>query len=157
MTLENRHPSEPRTTFHQINYTSPRSRGRRLLPRPVSPREPLPYGEVYTLLDGVRGVGHYVGTSMGWGVNNNGWWGEGEVKFYLDGDGEFPTICGTGVEDYFLGSYDWEVDGAYTTYSTAYSGMHQVLKPDGLYRSQHRHSLYRWHLMDPVRFRQDCG
>jgi hypothetical protein len=156
MTLENLHPTEPRTTFHQINYTLTEvpeeaayfhAQFRRV--------NPLPYGEVYTIVDGVRGVGHYVGVCMGWGVNNNNWWGEGEVKFYLDGDDEFPTICGTGVEDYFLGSYDWEVDGQYTTYSTAYSGMHQVLKPDGLYQSQHRHSLYRWHLMDPVRFRQD--
>jgi hypothetical protein len=46
----------------------------------------LPYKEVYTILDGVRGQGHYVGTYMAWGVNNTGWWGEGEIKFYLDGD-----------------------------------------------------------------------
>ena len=41
-------------------------------------------------------------------MNNNGWWGEGEIKFYLDGDEEFPTICGTGTEDYFCGSYNFE-------------------------------------------------
>ena len=45
---------------------------------------------------------------MAWGVNNNGWWGEGEIKFFMDGDGEYPTICGTGTEDYFCGSYDFE-------------------------------------------------
>ena len=45
---------------------------------------------------------------MAWGVNNNGWWGEGEIKFYLDGDREFPTICGTGTEDYFCGAYDFD-------------------------------------------------
>jgi len=50
-------------------------------------------------LDGVTGRGHYVGTYMAWGVNNNGWWGEGEIKFFMDGDGEFPTICGTGTDD----------------------------------------------------------
>ena len=43
---------------------------------------------------------------MGWQINNNGWWGEGEIKFFIDGDGEFPTICGTGTEDYFGGSYE---------------------------------------------------
>ena len=53
---------------------------------------PLPYGEVHTLLDGVTGQGHYVGTYMAWGSNNSGWWGEGEIKFYMDGD-EHPTIC----------------------------------------------------------------
>jgi hypothetical protein len=46
---------------------------------------PLPYKHIHTLLDGVRGQGHYVGAYMAWQVNNNGWWGEGEIKFYLDG------------------------------------------------------------------------
>ncbi len=41
---------------------------------------PLPYKDVYTILDGVKGWGHYVGTYMAWGVHNNGWWGEGEIK-----------------------------------------------------------------------------
>jgi len=62
----------------------------------VAAEYPLPYKEVHTILDGVKGWGHYVGTYIAWGVNNNGWWGEGEVKFYIDGDDEFPTICGTG-------------------------------------------------------------
>ena len=69
---------------------------------------PLPYKEVYTILDGVKGRGKYVGTYMAWGVNNRGWWGEGEIKFYMDGDTEYPTICGTGTEDYFCGSYSSE-------------------------------------------------
>ena len=56
---------------------------------------PLPYKQVYTIVDGIKGKGQYVGTYMAWGVNNNGWWGEGEIKFYIDGDDEFPTICGT--------------------------------------------------------------
>ncbi|MDE0758109.1 MAG: DUF2961 domain-containing protein [Pseudomonadales bacterium] len=55
-----------------------------------------------------QGRGHYAGTYMAWGVNNSGWWGEGEIKFYMDGDREFPTICGTGTEDYFCGSYNFE-------------------------------------------------
>ena len=62
---------------------------------------PLPYKSVFTLLDGVEGEGQYVGTYMAWGSHNAGWWGEGEIKFYIDDDGEFPTICGTGTEDYF--------------------------------------------------------
>lgn len=116
---------------------------------------PLPYKEVHTLLDGVKGRGHYVGTYIAWGVNNNGWWGEGEVKFYLDGDDEFPTICGTGTEDYFGGAWNWDVNREYRTYSTPYLGMHQVIKPDGLYRSQQRFGMYRWHVRDPIRFEQD--
>ncbi|MEW6750648.1 MAG: glycoside hydrolase family 172 protein [Candidatus Latescibacterota bacterium] len=118
---------------------------------------PLPYKQVYTILDGVKGRGHYVGTSMAWGVNNTGWWGEGEIKFYLDGDGEFPTICGTGTEDYFCGSYNFEnrETKQYQEFCTPYSGLHQVIRPDGLYSSQQRFGLYRWHIMDPVRFEQD--
>ena len=58
---------------------------------------PLPYKSVYTIVDGIKGRGQYVGTSMSWGSNNSGWWGEGEIKFYLDGDKDFPTICGTGT------------------------------------------------------------
>jgi Protein of unknown function (DUF2961) len=65
-------------------------------------------GGIHTLLDGVHGQGHYVGTYLAWGVNNGGWWGEGEVKFYLDGDDEYPTICGTGTEDYFGGAWEFE-------------------------------------------------
>jgi len=116
---------------------------------------PLPYKEVHTLLDGVKGWGHYVGTYMAWGVNNNGWWGEGEIKFFMDGDKEFPTICGTGTEDYFCGSYCFEVGGQYKEYTTPYVGMHQVIRPDGLYTSQQRFGLYRWHVSDPIRFEED--
>jgi len=118
---------------------------------------PLPFRDVYTILDGVRGQGHYVGTAMAWGVNNAGWWGEGEIKFFLDGDGEFPTICGTGTEDYFCGSYNFEnrETHRYEVFSTPYSGLHQVIQPDGLYRSQQRFGLYRWHIADPIRFERD--
>jgi hypothetical protein len=118
---------------------------------------PLPYKEVYSILDGVKGRGHYVGTYMCWGVNNNGWWGEGEIKFYLDGDRQFPTICGTGTEDYFCGSYNFEAQDPkrYQEFTTPYAGMPQVIRPDGLYNSQQRFGLYRWHIMDPVRFEEN--
>ncbi|WP_395090521.1 glycoside hydrolase family 172 protein [Armatimonas sp.] len=116
---------------------------------------PLPYKDVYTILDGVSGHGQFVGCYMAWGVNNNSWWGEGEIKFFLDGDGEFPTICGTGTEDYFCGSYNFDRNGQYTEFSTAYAGLPQVIRGDGSYKCQQRFGLYRWHIMDPVRFEQD--
>lgn len=121
---------------------------------------PLPYKEVYTILDGVKGWGQYVGTYMAWGVHNNGWWGEGEIKFYMDGDTQFPTICGTGTEDYFCGSYDFDVtepDGTshYQEFSTPYAGLPQVIRGDGHYNVMQRFGLYRWHIMDPVRFEKD--
>jgi len=120
-------------------------------------QNPLQYKEVYTILDNVKGWGHYVGTYMAWGVNNTGWWGEGEIKFFMDGDKEFPTIAGTGTEDYFCGSYNFENQKThqYQEFSTPYAGLHQVIRPDGLYNSQQRFGLYRWHIMDPIRFEKD--
>lgn len=116
---------------------------------------PLPYKETYTILDNISGHGQYVGTYMTWGVNNTGWWGEGEIKFYLDGDTDFPTICGTGTEDYFCGSYNFDIGGNYREFSTAYAGMPKVVRPNGSYQSQQRFSLYRWHIVDPIRFEEN--
>jgi D-arabinan exo alpha-(1,3)/(1,5)-arabinofuranosidase (non-reducing end) len=153
ITLTNESDSK-RVLYYQIDYTLcdvPEDAARFCAQfRRVNP---LGKGDVVTIVDGVRGRGQYVGTACAWGVNNNGWWGEGEVKFYVDDDGEFPTICGTGTEDYFCGSYNFDVGGRFTEYSTAYAGMHQVIRPDGAYNSQERFSLYRWHLADPIRFR----
>jgi hypothetical protein len=117
---------------------------------------PVPYMQVHTILDGVRGQGQYVGTYLALGVNNNGWWGEGELKFYLDGDTDFPTICGTGTEDYFGGAWDFEMPkGQYQTFSSPFQGLPQVIQPDGLYVSQQRFGMYRWHVLDPIRFQSD--
>ena len=118
---------------------------------------PLPYKDIYTIVDGVKGQGHYVGTYMAWGVNNNGWWGEGEIKFFMDGDKEYPTICGTGTEDYFCGSYNFENQEThqYQPFTTPYAGLHQVIRSDGVYQSQTRFGMYRWHITDPIRFEED--
>ena len=117
---------------------------------------PLPEKEVYTIVDGVRGRGQYVGTYLAHGANSPGWWGEGEIKFYLDGDGKFPTICGTGEEDYFCGSYGYgerEENGRYTymSFTNPYTGFYHV-PYEGV---QRRFGQYRWHVTDPVRFEQD--
>jgi hypothetical protein len=118
---------------------------------------PLPAKTDHVILDGVKGWGQYVGTYIAWGSRSRGWWGEGEVKFFLDGDDKFPTICGTGTEDYFLGSYNFEnrETRRYQEFTTPYSGLVQVIRPDGLYESQQRFGLYRWHILDPVRFEKD--
>jgi hypothetical protein len=119
---------------------------------------PLPYKQVYTIVDGIKGRGQYVGTYMAWGVHNSGWWGEGEIKFFIDGDKEFPTICGTGTEDYFCGSYNFDLgkeNGGYREFTTPYAGLAQVIRPDGLYASQQRFGMYRWHIADPIRFKRD--
>ncbi|MBQ7256586.1 MAG: DUF2961 domain-containing protein [Abditibacteriota bacterium] len=115
---------------------------------------PLPYKEDYTIVDGIKGKGQYVGTYLALGVNNNGWWGEGEIKFFMDGDGEFPTICGTGTEDYFLGSYNFDINGKYVEFDCPYGGL-KLNKVDETYQANRRFGMYRWHIMDPIRFDSD--
>lgn len=120
--------------------------------------DPLAELQPHTILDGVRGRGHYVGTYLAWEAHHPGWWGEGEVKFHLDGDEEFPSICGTGTEDYFGGAWSFEhPTGQYAAYSTPYLGMPQVIEPDGFHDNQQRFGLYRWHLPDPVLFCEDLA
>lgn len=117
---------------------------------------PLPYKDVYTIVDGIKGRGHYVGTYLAHGANSPGWWGEGEIKFFMDGDTDFPTICGTGEEDYFCGSYGYNERNEngqeiYDNFSTPYTGFYHV-KYEG---TQRRFGQYRWHITDPVRFESD--
>ena len=79
------------------------------------------------------------------------------IKFYLDGDTKFPTICGTGTEDYFCGSYNFENPAThkYQTFSTPYSGLAQVIPADETYKPGQRFGLYRWHITDPIHFKND--
>ena len=157
ITMENIAPTEM-TLYYQINYTlTDVPEDAAYFHAQFRRTNPLPYKDVYTILDGVQGQGQFVGTYMAWQVNNTGWWGEGEIKFFMDGDDEFPTICGTGTEDYFCGSYNFENQATkqYQEFCTPYAGLAQVIRPDGVYQSQTRFGLYRWHIMDPVRFQSD--
>jgi hypothetical protein len=109
----------------------------------------------HVIVDGVQGQGQYVGTYLAWTQLCNGWWGEGEVKFYLDGDGEYPTICGTGTEDYFGGAWCFGGGGnpaEAQTYSTPFLGYPLFRNEPG---EVPRHGLYRWHILDPIRFKRD--
>ena len=159
ITLQNRDPDEAVVLYYQINFAfTSVPADAAYFHAQFRRSNPLTFGEDFTILDKVKGQGHYVGTYMAWGVNNAGWWGEGEIKFFLDGDKEFPTICGTGTEDYFCGSHNFDVGtveptpNAYRQFTGPYSGLPQVLRPDGTYRSQMRFGMYRWHISDPVRF-----
>jgi len=155
ITMENVNDKDPMTLYYQIDYTLTQVPAdaayfhvqfRRTNPNTTSD---------YTIVDNIGGKGHFVGVYLAWGVNNNGWWGEGEIKFFMDGDTKFPTICGTGTEDYFCGSYNFDRGGQYKEFCTPYAGLVQVIRPDGTYKSQQRFGLYRWHIMDPVRFNKD--
>ena len=121
---------------------------------------PFPFGEVYTIVDDIKGKGQYVGTYLARGAYDAGWWGEGEIKFYMDGDTDFPTICGTGEEDYFCGSYGYhshrDAEGIvqYDEFDSPYTGFHYFKdNPELSYET--KIGQYRWHILDPVRFEND--
>ena len=159
ITLENRGIATT-TVYYQINYTETE------IPADCAyfhahfyRFNPTIYKESPVILE-TLGAGHYVGLYLAWGVNSNGWWGEGEMKFFIDDDWDFPTICGTGLEDYFCGSHNFDVGAAehgkphaYQEYNTPYAGLPQIIRPDGVYKSQQRFGMYRWHIPDPIRFK----
>ena len=150
------------TLYYQVNYTLTDVPKDAAYFHAQFHREAQPKQKgLYTILEGVAGQGQYVGTYFIQKTRSSGWWGEGEIKFYLDGDKDFPTVCGTGLEDYFCGSYDFntlnKADGKrhYTPFSTPYSGLVQVLPPDKIYEAGQSFGLYRWHIADPVRFEKN--
>lgn len=155
ITLENINDTDAMTLYYQVDYALTEVPSDAAYFHAQFRRSNPDDGSVHTIIDGIKGKGQYVGVYLAWGVNNNGWWGEGEIKFFLDGDTKFPTICGTGTEDYFCGSYNFDRDGKYTVFCSPYTGLAQVIHPDGTYQSQQRFGLYRWHIVDPVRFDSD--
>ena len=177
ITVENLHPEKALRLFYQINYALAEvAEGAAYFHAQFRRTNPVPYGRIYTILDTGPGVaagpGHYVGTYLAWALHSDRWWGEGEIKFYIDDDlppdvavedaaaehggSSFPTICGTGTEDYFCGSYNFEnkTTRRYQEFTTPYAGVPHIIRPDGLYRAIQRFSMYRWHIPDPIRFRK---
>ena len=123
-------------------------------------------GKDYVILDNVKGSGHYVGTYLGLSALQRYWWGEGEVKFYIDGDEKYPTICGTGMEDYFGGSWSFASNEngriVEQNYSTPYLGYPFYSRHDSLVWNQYHNDdcppmrgFYRWHIPDPVFFEEN--
>ncbi|HEY4300410.1 MAG TPA: glycoside hydrolase family 172 protein, partial [Candidatus Didemnitutus sp.] len=98
----------------------------------------------YTILPKVAGRGRFLGANLGVIADRRyfgSWWGEGEVKVYLDGDEANPTLCGTGSEDY-TGSA-WGLG----TFAHAYAGCTVADDAGASY------CFYRFHVPDPVFFR----
>ena len=107
---------------------------------------PTKLGQDYTILPEVQGEGRFLGVSMGIctdSVYRNTWWGEGEIKIYLDGDTDFPSLCGTGTEDY-IGT-GWG--------QSRFAHKYQGCLLDGKNRQW---SLYRFHVPDAVLFSKSC-
>ena len=152
VTVENRNPEAINGFFYAITFAKGAvAEDDAYFHAQFRRRNPLPYEEDYTIVDGIRGRGHFVGTYMAWQQNSTGWWGEGEIKFFLDGDDEFPTLCGTGTEDYFGGA--WGFNDTFTAPFLGYPLGPEFPAESG--KVGNRHGLYRFHIMDPIRFSSD--
>jgi hypothetical protein len=118
--------------------------------------------EDFELLPKRTGKGVFIGAVVGVRTLRSGWWGEGEIKFYLDGDTDYPTICGTGSEDWVGLSYGIQE----TTFQ--YHGCNLNFKSEEISKFKEKEtgvteefnteyiSMYRWHLLDPVYWKKDC-
>lgn len=149
ITVENDSPNQLDGFFYTINYTLEPVSAEALYFHAYWRRSnPLTYGSDYLIVDDIKGQGQYVGTFMAWQQNNAGWWGEGEIKMFLDGDQAHPTICGTGTEDYFGGAWCFGAD-----FSAPYLGFQQAVKQSGEVGA--RMTMYRFHVPDPIFFKSD--
>ncbi len=150
ITIENDMPDGEilRTLFYQIDFEKhqrlPAIAGR--FHAAFRRQNPTVLKQDYVVLDGVEGPGAFVGCVIGVRPLSENWWGEGEMKFYIDDDQEFPTICGTGTEDYFCFA------NGIRLYHSSYQGCTLDLKND--FFKHGLISLYRWHGPDPIYFQK---
>lgn len=162
ITVSNDSPRDLNSFYYTINYTLETVDDTALFFHAQWRREnPTRYKTYYTLVDGIRGRGQYIGTFMAWQQNSSTWWGEGEMLMYLDGDTTYPTIIGTGTEDYFGGAWGFERHGYSESFSAPYLGYIDVQpqKKPGYtaenLRAGSRFILYRFHICDPIYFSHD--
>jgi len=100
--------------------------------------------EDFTLLPKRTGKGRFIGSIIGIHWEDPSWWGEGEMKVFMDGDEDFPTICGTGSEDYV--GLSWGIQQT----PFPFNGCSLNDRENGLV------SMYRWHLSDPIYWQREC-
>jgi hypothetical protein len=141
--------------YYQIDYTlddSEQTREPSYLHVEYRRQNPTQPKQDFVISSGLRGPGRFLGCVVGIRVNQDGvfsWYGEGELKIYLDGDEDYPTICGTGLEDYVGTAWGMGVE------QTPYQGVPlAIYNPDGGSTMPDFTSFYRWHVPDPVIFRE---
>ena len=168
VSIRSEHPAPIEAFFYQIDYQL----GEELLAgvgylHAQWRREPMTTpGRDFVVLDGVRGRGQYVGTYLAITALERYWWGEGEMKFFIDGDDTLPTICGTGTEDYVGGAWAFQrelggLDPQPVTYSAPFFGYRHHATAEASRHSPYaratapQHGMYRWHILDPISFETD--
>jgi hypothetical protein len=137
--------------YYQIDYTLQPSLPEGLGYLHVSFRRenPTVQRRDFIITDGLQGPGRYLGCNVGVRIIDEGtWYGEGEVKVYRDGDRAFPTICGTGLEDYVGSAWGMGAHSAPYGGAPLVVGEHGEVDPDFV-------GFYRWHLLDPIMFARD--
>ena len=141
--------------YYQIDYTLDSTRDREPSYLHVAYRRENPTVQKrdFVIFDGLRGPGRFLGSVVGIRVLQDelfAWYGEGEIKMYFDGDTTHPTICGTGLEDY-VGTA-WAMGAHQTPHQGVPFEIRDPSRPER--RMPDMTSFYRWHLADPVVFRE---
>ena len=144
VTVTNEGKKAARSFYYQFDYTELSRLPKNSLYFCAQYRQEYPEvtGRDYLIAD-IKGKGHYVGTVMSVRSRSPYWFGEGDAKYYVDGEQE-PSTWGTGTEDYFLSAW------GFTENLNLYSGCSFMSKGEEDLGAQY--TLYRWHIQDPVRF-----
>ncbi|SCB75629.1 glycoside hydrolase family 172 protein [Weissella bombi] len=176
ITITNEHPADVPDFFYTINYVVKEQPEEIAYFHAYWNREDYTKKQQdYTILPTIHGAGHYIGTYFELAALQRYWWGEGEFKFYIDGDGQYPTVTSTGSEDYFGGAWAFHVEDDGQIHAQTFQ--HQYLGYPLMDRYDHTrenfstgdamplhgfgndslpmHALYRLHLPDPIFFKDD--
>ncbi len=149
ITITNETPQKLHSFYYEVDYTLGDDIGgnNMYLHAYFNRENPTTPLRDYAILPEIHGTGRYLGCNVGVISNTNvfgkTWWGEGEVKIFLDGDMEYPTLCGTGTEDY-IGT-GWELGKFHSLYQGC-----TVCDKD-----KFQFGFYRLHKPDPVYFYED--
>jgi len=137
--------AKPVPLFYQIDYTigdkHPKGVGR--LHVLFRRENPTTLKQDFELLPQRKAKGRFIGSLIGIrNMHPDQWWGEGEIKVYMDGDTDFPTICGTGSEDYV--GLSWGIQQTPFLYNGCSLNDKNFI------------TMHRWHLPDPIAWKEEC-